>query len=247
MDGSSSNSSFIPKRGTSKHKRRVRSGNVYILTLISYVLLFGALIASGAVFFYASIMNGQLQDEITAMNQAVNEFNQADLLQVQQFNDRLIQVENRLNNAGSVLTILEAIEASTIDTVRISSLDLQRQYDEQYVIETQIETDTFDSAIFQRRISQGNPLVGETEYTDVTLQVSTNEDSATIGQALALTALIAVPVGAVVPPTDSSNPTVTTPPVVPAAATTQPPVEVDAAQPTTEVETESANLIEDGV
>jgi hypothetical protein len=211
MPGSSSNSSFIPKRGTSKHKRRVRSGNIYVFTIISYVLIFTALISSGAVFFYASVVKGELQDEIAAMNAAVNQFNQADLLRVQEFDGRLAQVQDRLSNTGSIVAIFDAIEAATIGTVRFAGFKLERNFDTNYIIDAQLDTDTFDSAIFQRTIAGGNEVVTEVEFTDVSLTTSVIEDTALVGQSLRISALLMVPIEAV--PLQITAPEVTPPTV----------------------------------
>ena len=72
MPGSSNNSSFIPKRGTTKRTRKVRNVNIYIINIASYTLMFAALVAAAGVYFYSNYVKEQLLNETTAMSAAVS-------------------------------------------------------------------------------------------------------------------------------------------------------------------------------
>lgn len=196
MPGSSNNSSFIPKRGTQKRKRRVRNGNIYVLTIVSYVVLFSTLAASAGVFIYSQIIQEQLLVEIQLMNEATSSFEEADMLKVQEFDTRLRQAHQRLNNSVSILSILSAIESATIDTVRFDDLQISREFDNELIVQATVQTDTFDSSIFQRGIYTDNPVVEAIEIDDIVIRETTSNTGA-VGQSLSFVANIAVPLSAV--------------------------------------------------
>lgn len=197
MPGSSNSSSFIPKRGTKKHTRKIRNLNIYILTVISYVLFFAALAASAAVFFYSRSITGQLNNEIATMSAAVSNFKEADMQRVDIFDVRLRQANQRLNNSASVTQILTEVESAVIDTVRLTKFSLERNFDEGYIVQAEAETDIYDSAIFQRDILEEYDVVEEIEIRDVALRQISGEQEQIAGQSISLQALLSIPLEAV--------------------------------------------------
>lgn len=164
-----SNSSFIPKRGPVKHKPGGTARHIYIFTLISYILMFATLLATGGVFFYSGYIERQEDAEITALNNEIGSFSNADLQTVIEFEQRLSQASGRLEKGVSLAAIFEAIEAATIDTVQITDLELAREDDEKFLLTATIDTDTFDSTIFQRDIYENEKTnrVTSVVFTDV--------------------------------------------------------------------------------
>lgn len=211
MPGSSNNSSFIPKRGTSKRTRKVRNLNIYILNILSYVVFFAALLAAAGVFFYSGYVREQMNNEVATMNSAIGNFKEADMQRVQEFDVRLRQANHRLNHSASVVRILEGIEENIIDTVRFESLSLTRDFDDNYVIEVTADTDTFDSSIFQRdTLLKKDELVKGLEVSEFTLRTLVSEEGQISGQTVSLVANILVPLTAV-PYEPTVTPAVTTP------------------------------------
>lgn len=166
MKGSSDNS-FIPKRGASKRKQAGGSRRFYIFTYISYILMFATLLSSGGVYLYAQYTTNQLDLAIASLNSEIGSFSQADMERVTQFNLRLSQAQNRLENSTSVTSVFEALQAATVDTVQIDSLTMAREDDDRLVIDAVIETDSFDSTIFQRGVFLRNGTIQEVEIADV--------------------------------------------------------------------------------
>jgi hypothetical protein len=166
MKGSSDNS-FIPKRGASKRKQTGGSRQIYIFTYISYILMFATLLSSGGVYLYQQYINNQLDIAVEALNSEIGSFSQADMERVTQFNLRLAQAQDRLENSMSVTAVFEALQAATIDTVQINSLAMEREDDDRIVIEAMIQTDSFDSTIFQRGVFLRNGIIQDVEITDV--------------------------------------------------------------------------------
>ena len=154
-----SNNSFIPKAGPVKKKRGAATRQVFVFTIVSYVMIFATVLAVAGVYFYGSYINQQLENEITALDTEINSFNIDDMQEVLEFDNRLQQATGRLDKSVSVVSIFEALEAATIDTVQIESLTLDRQYDEVYALEATIGTDSFDSTIFQRGVYIRNKTI----------------------------------------------------------------------------------------
>lgn len=197
MPGSSNSSSFIPKRGTKKHTRRLRNINIYILTIVSYVLFFAALGASIFVYFYEQNYANKLNEEIAQMSAAVSGFKEADMQRVQEFDARLRQANDRLEKSASIVGILSVIESATIDTVRFNSISIQREIDDNFIIEADVDTDSFDSAIFQRDVIAAFETVEEIEVNDVSLVQSVNQSGQALGGSLSLKASLYIPLSAV--------------------------------------------------
>ncbi len=198
MPGPSSNASFIPKRGTTTNRNKKRGGRIYLLTIFSYVLIIAALIASAGVFFYERHVNEQLQAEISTMNNEINSFKQADLEKVQEFDQRLRRAQKRLEHNVSLTSIFGALEDATINTVQLSSLELTRNDDERIVLEADVETNNFDSSIFQRSIFEKSDIISEVEVDDVMIgSQAESEEGGSVSKTVSFKAYLSVPLESV--------------------------------------------------
>ena len=171
---SSSDNSFIPKRGPVKRKQSGSSRQVYIFTYISYVLMFSTLLATGGVFLYGQYIDKQLDEEIANLNTEIGSFSGEDLAKVTEFDLRLQQAAFRLDNSVSVASVFEALQSATIDTVQIERLSLSREEDEKFVLTASILTDSFDSTIFQRGVFGRSDVISDEISID---SVDTNTTS----------------------------------------------------------------------
>jgi hypothetical protein len=129
--------------------------------------MFATLLSSGGVYLYAQYINNQLDLEVEALNSEIGSFSQADMERVIQFNLRLSQAQDRLENSMSVASVFEALQQATIDTVQINSLAMEREGDDRFLIEAAIQTDSFDSTIFQRGVFLRNDTIQDVEILDV--------------------------------------------------------------------------------
>lgn len=200
-----SNNSFIPKRGPVKHNRGTASRQVYLFTLISYILMFATLLAAGSVFLYGKHIDNQLESEVSKLNTEIGSFVESDMQKVLEFNLRLSQASGRLNNSVSLVSVFDALESATIDTVKINSLTLEREKDEKFILAATIETDSFDSTIFQRGVYNRNQTI---ESVSIAAVQASNDSSGTEGPSkrptVSFTAKLEVPLSSV-PYTDSVN------------------------------------------
>lgn len=175
---SSSDNSFIPKRGTSKKRQPGSTGKFDILSSVSYILTFATLLAAGGTYLYAQYTSNQLDTAIAALNEEIGSFNQADMERVTQFNLRLSQAKGRLENSASVTSVFEALQAATIDTVRIDNLVMERVGDENFEMKAEIQTDSFDSTMFQRGVYLRNGIIQEVQISNIQNVLATNANGA---------------------------------------------------------------------
>jgi hypothetical protein len=120
---------------------------------------------------------------------------------VREFDLRLQQANDRLNKSASIVSIFNSLEAATINTVSLNSLSLERENDELFTMAVNIDTDSFDSTIFQREVYGQNNTVGS--ITIESLQ-SSGLDSSTLddndeedGAEVSFIAEIEIPIDAV--------------------------------------------------
>lgn len=212
-------SSFIPKQGPAKRSRQVVSRQVHVFTVISYVLFFGALAASAGVFLYSRHIDNQLRQEVVALDSAIANFSNEKMDQVTAFNLRINQAQARIENSVSAVSIFESLEDSTAQAVEINSLTLKRVEDEKFLLTAEINTDTFDSALFQRGLYERNSVIETVAFEDVGLNKNDGEDGALIS-GVSFKAELQVPLSAVPYITDSMFVPVTEQTVVEVGTTT---------------------------
>jgi hypothetical protein len=204
-----SNNSFIPKRGpTPRGKHGPASRRVYIFTIVSYIILFATILASGGVFFYTSYITQERNLKVSELNKAINSFSEAGMNEVLAFDARLQQASDRLNSSVSVLAMFKALEESTINTVEIQSLEMKRQADDEYILTASIQADSFDATIFQRDTYQDNQTISEVSFSEVNADLAQDEESGQVQEEPVITfaATLHVPVGKVLyDPTSYTN------------------------------------------
>lgn len=137
--------------------------------------MFATLLSSGGVYLYAQYINGQLDSEIESLNAEIGSFSQADMERVTQFDLRLTQAKDRLDNSVSVASIFEALQSATIDTVQIESLTMEREGDEQFVVDALVQTNSFDSTIFQRGVFMRNETIQTVDISEVQNVLATED------------------------------------------------------------------------
>ncbi|MCA9363214.1 hypothetical protein KC851_02755 [Candidatus Kaiserbacteria bacterium] len=164
----SNNSSFIPKRGPVKQKKRASSHQVYVFTVLSYIVLFAALIGVIGVFFYSKHINTQFSKSVVELGEAIKVFSDADMERVIEFDSRMVLAANLLDESISTVSIFEALEDSIIDTATIESIEIERTPQRTVNLAANINTDSFDSTIFQREIYEDNGRITAVLVSDLT-------------------------------------------------------------------------------
>ena len=183
MSQNLSPSSFIPKRGAARAKRKKPARRIFVFTLVAYSLIFASLLASGASYLYLNYTTSLLQEEVSTLNSEINTFSISDLSVVSEFDLTLQRANNRLNNTASVATLLEAVDSAIAQPVQIESLDVERVGDQDMLVTAQVTAQSFDSTLFQRGLlNDTDRLFDEVVFEDVSLAVSgQDEDTETTG------------------------------------------------------------------
>ncbi|USN87548.1 MAG: hypothetical protein H6779_04010 [Candidatus Nomurabacteria bacterium] len=173
----SSNTSFIPKRNPIKDKRRNAPRPVFIGTLIIRIFFFAILLSAVGVYAYERSLNNEYNAEVKALNDAIASFNDESMQQVLDIDNRLYQAQTRISNTASIATIFSALEAATLKSVRIQSLNLKRVDDKHITIESHMETDSFDSVLFQRHVLENDDKLVISKIEDLGIVNNTNGES----------------------------------------------------------------------
>lgn len=201
MDGSSNNS-FIPKRGTANRTQRNSSQRVYVITLVTYVLFFATLVATAGVFLYSRYIDSQFQTEVALLSDEIARFNDADMTRVLTFDERLQKAQGRLDNAVSLGSLFRALETATAESVQVDALTIDRNNDEDFELIASINTDNFDSSIFQREIFEQNSIIETVEIEQLTItpnSLDVNEATINLSDSsqVSFTAKLGVPISAI--------------------------------------------------
>jgi len=181
MSLNSTPSSFIPKRGSNRAKRKKPARRIFVFALVAYSLIFASLLASGASYLYLNYTTSLLQEEVSKLNAEINTFSISDLSVVSEFDLTLQRANNRLNNTASVATLLEAVDSAIAQPVQIESLEMERIDDQYMLLTAEVITQSFDSALFQRGLLNDEArLFTDVVFEDVSIAVSEeDEDSET--------------------------------------------------------------------
>lgn len=174
MQGSS-NSSFIPKRNPEKETRGGSARPVFIGTILIRVFFFAVLIATIITFTYQKIQQKNLNSEIERMSSMTtalkNEQSQKSINEILNTDTRLFQTKVRLERAMAVSAVFSALRATNVDTVQIKNLSLKREdTTNQLALEIDMDTDTFDSVLFQRKILEESNIINISGVEDVKLE-----------------------------------------------------------------------------
>ncbi len=189
----SPSSSFIPKQGPAKRSRQVVSRQVHLFTVMSYVLFFASLTGSIAVFIYSKHIENQLDSEVEALSGEIGSFSDVKMEQVRSFNMRLQQAADRIGNSVSSVAVLESIEDATVQTVSIEKLRMERVADESFVVTAEINTDNFDSSLFQRGVYERSPVVESVLIEDLSLAREADTEGGTTNSGVSFKAELRIP------------------------------------------------------
>ena len=201
MPPNPSQSSFIPKRGADRAKRKKPAKRIFLFSLIAYSLVFASLLASGASYLYKNYTTSLLQNEVSLLNSEINTFSVSDLSVVSEFNLTLQRAKNRIENTASVVAALEAIERATAQPIQITTLAVERFDDKYMLLVAEITAQSFDSALFQRNLLNADQyLFSEVSIDDVSIVSAAEEENSVVnnislvGQPVTFTATMRVPI-----------------------------------------------------
>lgn len=178
---SSQTSSFIPKtpvRGAVA-KRKVRK--VYVFTYLIYIFFLGTLIAAGVMWFFKL----SAENELSAVQQNLavekGKFNQSNMAQVIDLDDRMNQASRLLSQQISLASVFTALEQVTVAPVSLTGFKYEKAESATLELALRARTNTFNAALYQRQVLASNPVLAGATVTDVQYgQEETAIENATI-------------------------------------------------------------------
>jgi hypothetical protein len=177
----SPNTSFIPKHTSNKAERKNTPRQLFIGTIIVRIFFFATLIASVGVFAFERKLSSDLAKEVDAFKAVTQAFTSEEekVQTILSLDKRLIQANNRFNNSLSMVAILDTLDKTTLRTVELDGLEIEKKNDTEISMVAEVVTDTFDSVIFQRSVYEADETFLVTEFEDVTVNQEGSSDSPT--------------------------------------------------------------------
>lgn len=181
-----SRESFIPRKTNTPVRSRAKISKraLGVFGYVSYIAFFGAIILAAGVFFISYQVQSTLSDREQALDQTRALFDPDQMDEVFVYERYLAVLNEIFNESFSVAQVFASIENSIVDAALLSSLEMEREIEDgqapELILQAEVNTDTFDSAMFQRIVYEEFPLLQNLTLNDVVLVEA--------GQALALPA-----------------------------------------------------------
>ena len=169
------NTSFIPKRNPNAPTRHNSTQRVFVGTLIIQIFFFSVLLASLGAFVYEKKLTKDRDVEIAKLNDSIKSFNEDRMKEVISVDNRINQVKYRLEHTASIYSVLEAMEAATVQVVQIKSLKLKRVDDSVLNMEAEMKADSFDSVLFQRGVLERDEKLSVANISDLKISNPTSK------------------------------------------------------------------------
>ena len=160
-------SSFIPKRKANGLSKPVGHRNIFILSIVSYALFIAAPVAAATVFIYQKYTDKNFQQNVINLDTAIKSFNEADMLRVLDFHERLKFSNQIFNSQVSLSSLLNILEQSTVKTVKFNSLKISQAEAGSLLAEAELSADSFDAVIFQRSQYENNQSLASSSFTNL--------------------------------------------------------------------------------
>ena len=162
------NASFIPKSPVhgSVSRRRVRK--VYVLTYLVYVFFVGTLLAAGLTWIYQQAQERKLATAQDQLQKARNSFKPEDLTAVTELDGRMRAAQKMLDQQISIVDLLQAVEKTTVQSVQLSGFTYKKDEGNKLTLSMTARAADFNSALFQRQVLTGNPVLSGATMQNVT-------------------------------------------------------------------------------
>jgi len=168
-------SSFIPKRKANGLLKPSGSRNIFVLSLVSYALFIAAPVAAAAVFIYQKYTDNTFQQNVVNLDVASKSFNEADMLRVLDFHERLKFSNQIFDSQVSLTSLLNILEQSTVKTVKFNSLKISQAEAGSLLAEAELSADSFDAVIFQRGQYENNQSLASSSFTNLIFTPANSE------------------------------------------------------------------------
>lgn len=140
---------------------------MYILSYIAYAVFLATVLAVGAVFFYANVLNNQLDALITELDAQRVSFSTGDIVRIKEAERRHKLAEYLFNNHASTYAIFNEIERFAVDGVVFTSFSYRRVDDDIARINVAGGSERFDSTAFQSSILSTGDVFATADFVGI--------------------------------------------------------------------------------
>ncbi len=162
--------SFIPRQTNQPAPRKKITRRVYVLNYVVYVLFFGTLFVTAALFIWEFQLNKTLDTQRSLLEAERNKFSQSQIERVRELDMQLNIVQTLLDNHTSVLQIFSALEDTTLQNVGFAGFRIYSAGSNKENGEVEVDTNTytlslygglddFNTLVFQREVLKQNDLL----------------------------------------------------------------------------------------
>lgn len=160
-------SSFIPKRSTGKVSPTRTAQRIYILSYVTYVFFFGTLLSVVGIFFLHQQAERQLSEHIALLESERESFNNAELEEIRQLDERLKYAMLILEQHTAPSRIFEELERVIVETIRLTTFSLVHREEGGLAISMSGSSEGFDPLIFQREAMKESDLLASADLVTV--------------------------------------------------------------------------------
>lgn len=175
----SNNASFIPKSPRPGAGRSRIVKRIYVLSYVSYVLFFSALLVVVAVYVYSSIIDNQVAASQAALTEQRQRFSQEQLSEIRELEKQMLLAEDILDRSISPSKLFNELEEVVSDRVAFTGANFKREQNlDSFTYEFSGISNNFNDIIYQRDILNRSQLLAEADLStyDYSLE-SENDDN----------------------------------------------------------------------
>jgi hypothetical protein len=167
--------SFIPKKPIIK-ERAVSSRPIGPLVIISLLVLFTVLLATGGIYFYKELTAKNIENMKENLKLAQNRFEPSKITELQTLDKRLRAASDILSGHIAVTPIFSALEKITMKTVRFTSFTYTVGEDKNAPIKVEMagEAKGYRSVALQSDLFTNNKNFIDPIFSNLTLDQSGN-------------------------------------------------------------------------
>lgn len=168
--------SFIPQRPTQGKIKNRGVRKIYVLTYVSYVMFFGALMVAGATLFYTYVLEAQLQRQKDLLVAERAKFSQSEMASIQELDRRIDTAKQRMDAHISVPSIFQGLENSAVESLDFIGFTYKRLNDDAPLVSIKGSASMFNSVLFQREVLSRNPILAGAVFTEAELSLDKKSD-----------------------------------------------------------------------
>jgi|AntRauTorckE6833_2_1112554.scaffolds.fasta_scaffold02323_8 hypothetical protein len=161
--------SFIPRRTPTAPKKQPSSRSIGLFGYLSYILFFGSILLSLGMFIVSQQVQNTLQEKQTELATIKDQFQQSEMDRVQEYERFLEQLTAVFSRSISIERLFAAVEDSVVEKIFFTEMTLERAI-ESLALSASVQSNSFDTALFQRNVYTEFPVLETFTLEEVALQ-----------------------------------------------------------------------------